>query len=306
MDWNQLDIDFDRLSEETLWLVDQIGEGKSVKELEAQFFEKKVVVQNIQETQDFIPAPAYEKVIILEETAAQIPFEAELITGPIVEGSGVIFYVDIQGGTFSIRGMPTNDLKKDYARALAADPVVLEQMRIQDVSSCAHIQVFHTPGPATAEMLADQIFNRRFPRQEDSYLNVSDPGPGLWFIDRGPNEFCLSFKRVFRQGLNTLSLGPLIDPRVALRRFNDLATGLVNFPAVLSLQADEKAVLLKSESEEGQKLILNFRELFLDGRLNFQKEDFQDNAEGRTLFYFFLELAFIRSFWLETERILQA
>jgi hypothetical protein len=278
MEWNQLVIDFDQLSAETLWLVDQIREGKSIQELEKGEY---VTNQEIEKPSVF-------------------PLEEEKNVGPQVEGPGLLYFIDFQGRTFSVRGLASKDLRIDYKLALKGDQTILDSLRVSGEKESASIQIFRTPSFETAEMIVDQIANRRFPIEEESYLNVSDPGPGLWFFDRGENEFSLSFKRIFRQGgKGAISIGPLFDPKVAERRFRNLPSTLLEWSANDQLELDDRGITMKSN--QNKKIILCLKDILIDGRMTFQPGDFKPTHDGRTLYLFLLELAFIRRFWLEIE-----
>ncbi|HAZ12815.1 MAG: hypothetical protein A2X86_04080 [Bdellovibrionales bacterium GWA2_49_15] len=270
MEWNEFVINFDQMSAETLSLA-----------------------QNLQSAN--IQSP-------LEEFKA-LPLEAECHVGEQVEGSGLLYHIDFQGQTFSIRGIAVHDLKVSYAQALQGSQEILAPLRMQQDFQSVEIKTFRTPTHATAEILADQLFNRRFPLHEDSYFNVSDPGPGLWLVDRGLPEFCLHFKRVFHQDLATHSLGPIIDPQVAARRFLELPETLAIWPKELVLKIDEKALILQSACGDSciQSILEKLREIFCHARMTWKRSDFKNTAAGQTSYFFFLEMAFTRGLWMDIE-----
>ncbi len=268
MDWNELVIDYDRMSAETLLLVEQLQDDRATT----------------QQLEELPPLPVPEV--------------------PQVQGPGLLYYVDFQGRTFSIRGLPVTDLNESYQSALQGDEKILGDLRIDGPDKLVDIKLFKTPECATAEVLADQLFNRRFPIHEDSYFNVSDPGPGLWSVERGAHEFCLYFKRVFHQELVTHSLGPIVDPLVAARRFSELPQTLTLWPQELEIKIDEKALVLqpRDPSANVQMYLQNLREICCNGKMIFEKSDFKNTTQGRTSYFFFLELAYTRKFWLEIEQ----
>lgn len=271
MEWNELVIDYDRMSAETLSLAEDLQKKGN----------------------DQTPIEEFKT----------LPLEEERHAGEQVEGAGLIYHIDFQGRTFSIRGIAVPDLKESYAQALQGCQEILTPLRMQQEFQTVDIKVFRTPTCATAEILADQLFNRRFPLHEDSYFNVSDPGPGLWLVDRDLPEFCLHFKRVFHQDLTTHSLGPIIDPQVACRRFLELPETLVSWPKELEIKIDEKALILQSHSrsELVHSIFEKLREIFCDARMTWKRSDFKKTAAGQTSYFFFLEMAYTRGLWMDIE-----
>ena len=114
------------------------------------------------------------EIILLEENKVSHPKQECQVSGPR-EGCGLLYHIDFQGQTFSIRGLAIHNLKESYEQAQQGSPQILEPLRIAQDSQLGEIKIFRTPTYATAEILADQLFNRRFPVHEDSYFNVSDP-----------------------------------------------------------------------------------------------------------------------------------
>ncbi len=278
MEWNELFIDCDRMSAETLALAEDFQSGGHQS--------PDLPIRN---------NPSEENKISPSKQECQV-------SGPR-EGCGLLYHIDFQGQTFSIRGLAIHNLKESYEQAQQGSPQILEPLRIAQDSQLGEIKIFRTPTYATAEILADQLFNRRFPVHEDSYFNVSDPGPGLWLVDRGLPEFCLYFKRVFHQDLATHSLGPIIDPQVATRRFLELPETLSIWPRELTVKIDEKALILQSSSneEEVQSLIDSLREIFCNARMPWKRSDFKNTTTGQTSYFFFLEMAYIRGLWKDIE-----
>jgi hypothetical protein len=63
---------------------------------------------------------------------------------------------------------------------------------------------------------------------------------------------------------------------------------------------DDKSFTVAS-SKPDHLSFLSFKNIFVEGVNNTQIENFPDNSIGRTLFYYFHELAIVRKFWIEVK-----
>jgi|GEM_PF-6036833 len=286
MDWNQIEIDFDRLSEETLWVVDQLREGRKAG-------------RNQEEIEHEVGQKLH-----------SIPIELEKNPEAPLHGPGVLYYIDRQGRTFTVKGISSGNLPDSYKDLLAKNDNLLSALRLlgdeQVEAKIAQVKVFPTPSNAAAEIIADQVFNRRFPLEEENFLNVSDPGANLWLLEASegsnPDQFCLAFKKTFRipncEGqARVTALGPLIDPQVAFRRFRDLAEAW-DMASPLDLIVDERAVVLHAHNFEERQLIEGLRQLFLEGTSLEIKDWVTGGLKGHTLQLFLQEVALTRRLWL--------
>jgi len=210
---------------------------------------------------------------------------------------GIIFNLEIGKSTFCIRGFASQNLAQDYDDLILQNRGLRSLIRLSDEASKKEILdsvfYFETSCVETAEVLVDQIMNRRFPLQDELLFNISDPG-FYWWLQENENEFKISFRTpVIERDKNFECLGPLGDNKISIARFFDLFSLFKKEFGILNLKSDEKTlVFLKSPSDSTKHK--NFRKFLSEGE-NF----FSLNEElSPTLFFFIEELTSTRRFWL--------
>jgi hypothetical protein len=164
---------------------------------------------------------------------------------------------------------------------------------------------FVTPNEAIAEILCDQMMNKRLPRQEESLCNLSDPAMNWWYR-RKANSITLytgAHKGFDNKGF--LSLGPLGDPNLAQRRwkrFMDFLNqhsrqfGLVHF----SVQ-QHQMVWEFSDQDAPMAIAL---EQWLQKGTAMPEEYFPPGQEAIVAQLYLKEVAFARQLWLQLEELL--
>ncbi len=150
--------------------------------------------------------------------------------------------------------------------------------------------------------MREQIINRRFPHQEDSLCNISDPGFSWWMdVSGSGGRFEIFFKS---HGINRadkyIQLGPIGDGGVAALRMNQARTLLRSSFPISEFSCDDKSFSVASQKPDHLGFI-SFKNIFLEGINNTDTENFPDNSMGRTLYYYFHELAIVRKFWIEVK-----
>lgn len=220
----------------------------------------------------------------------------------VPEGPGLIFKIERTSGTFCIRAMAASEIATSLEKLLDGDEKLLEKMKI-DEAIFDELYFFETQNLDRAEIIVDQMANRRFPLDEDVLCNISDPGFSWWMsLEEG------GFKIYFNShGLNRakrfMQLGPLGDGSIAALRFSQLEKHLRNLFAIESLKANDKAINLKALNKE-DRAFYQFQAIFTDGVGEDLIEDLARTPEGRTLYYYLQEIADLRRFWLVIDNTL--
>lgn len=210
---------------------------------------------------------------------------------------GIIFRIDRGTNTFCVRGFTTENINYQL-KALPYESAKLMLLKAQNEND--NIFYFETKTFEVAEIIKDQIINRRFPIQEDAVCNISDPGYS-WWMDVTPGRFEIHFKsNSIQRAEKFVKLGPVGDSKIAMLRLNQAHALLrSSFPLTEFSCTDKSLVVATSKPDHSS--FLSFQNIFLQGENHTCPENFPDNSTGKTLYFYFLELATLRKFWIEVE-----
>ena len=112
-----------------------------------------------------------------EEALPELPrFQTLATVADAPEVSGALFYFDCGISTFCLRGMTSEDLGWDYERIEKRDPKFLQEFKLKEDWDFDNFVFYPTRDFCEAEIIAEHILNKRFPREEASLCNISDPG----------------------------------------------------------------------------------------------------------------------------------
>lgn len=238
----------------------------------------------------------------------EVASTVELETRIFPETAGVIYKIDNGGSTFCVRGFSAPNIREAFSELKdlsSSKRVILKLDRESGVDS---VEFFETRSFELAEAIREQVINRRFPHQEDAVCNISDPGFSWWMnIDQESAEAKSEgrFEIFFRShGINRaekyIQLGPIGDGGVAALRMNQARTLLRSSFPISEFSCDDKSFTVASSKPEHLSFI-SFKNIFLEGVNHTELENFPDNSVGRTLYYYFHELAIVRKFWIEVK-----
>ncbi|MDO9182289.1 MAG: hypothetical protein Q7U04_07760 [Bacteriovorax sp.] len=219
------------------------------------------------------------------------------------EGPGVIYKIDNGSSTFCVRGYSALNIRQAFSELDQSDSTKRIILKLGDSRSLESVEFFEAKSFELAESIREQIINRRFPHQEDALCNLSDPGFSWWMnIDQLCND---RFEIFFRShGINRadkyIQLGPIGDGAVAALRMNQARTLLRSSFPISEFSCDDKSFAVASSKPDHLSFI-SFKNIFLEGVNLTELENFPDNGVGRTLYYYFHELALVRKFWIEVK-----
>lgn len=211
---------------------------------------------------------------------------------------GIIFKIEKGLNTFCLRTMASENMALDYEKIKANlfDPM-LKRLKLSDEQDVSSLLFFETEDLDLAEIICDQMGGRRFPLDEDSLCNLSDPGFS-WWLSEEEGGFRIYFKS---HGLNRagrfIKLGPLGDRKIASRRFSELLAGLGDM-GLEDFYCDDKCFGVFVEDEMNS----TYKDLYS----LFKKGEGYENLSGEnlTLSFYLRELAFLRRFWRLIEQSL--
>ncbi len=224
------------------------------------------------------------------------------------ETSGIVYKIDNASSTFCVRGFSTTNIRQSFKELEELNSSKRIILKLDKEFSLDSVEFFETKSYELAEAVREQIINRRFPHQEDSVCNISDPGFSWWMnIDQDSREANAGgrFEIFFRShGINRaekyIQLGPIGDGGVAALRMNQARTLLRSSFPISEFSCDDKSFTVASSKPEHLSFI-SFKNIFLEGVNQTELENFPDNSVGRTLYYYFHELAIVRKFWIEVK-----
>jgi hypothetical protein len=222
------------------------------------------------------------------------------------ESSGVIYRIDSGPSTFCVRGFSSHNLSKSMRELKESVSSKRPILKITTEDDFKQICYFETRTFELAEAIREQIVNRRFPHQEDALCNLSDPGFSWWMDVQSHSDEDGRFEIFFRShGINRaekyLQLGPIGDGSIAALRMNQARTLLRSSFPISEFSCDDKSFAVASLKPDHSSFV-SFKNIFLYGLNNTTLENFPDNSLGRTLYFYFHELAIVRKFWIEVKK----
>lgn len=236
------------------------------------------------------------------ETVAVPEIQAVAIPETLPETPGIIYKIDSGSSTFCVRGFSTANIREAFREIsdTSSSKRIILKIDSDRTPIEAEVNFFETKSFELAEAVREQIVNRRFPHQEDAVCNISDPGYSWWM-----NVQSSGFEIFFRShGINRaekyIQLGPIGDGGVAALRMNQARTLLRSSFPISEFSCDDKSFTVASTKPEHLSFI-SFKNIFLEGTNHTELENFPDNSVGRTLYYYFHELAIVRKFWIEVK-----
>lgn len=238
----------------------------------------------------------------IEEKPTFIEIEQSAVEEIIIpQAPGIVYKVEKTSGTFCIRAFASGNLNEDYIQLLEGDEILLKKLKSTEIS-IEDLLFFETNSMERAEIIIDQVANRRFPLDEDVLCNLSDPGFSWWMsLENG------SFKIYFNShGLNRadrfMQLGPLGDGSIAALRFHQLRSSLENLFPIHDFKISDKYIHISTSALDSREFY-RFQAIFTDGINDTDLEQFEFAGEkSRTIFYYLKEIADLRRFWLQVEQ----
>ena len=269
-------MDFSKLSEETMALSAQMGPRQQKLLFDQEFYEDELTLE-----QDDLE---------LEDV------RNEQEPGSSTPGPGIAFFVDIGSGSFCVRGLPVieNNLAKPELVSLN-----------KHFEKASHIHFFPCESIEVAEVITEQMINRRYPLQDNGLVNISDPG-ATWLMKYDDTSFCLYFKSMSFGDKGLENIGAIGDPQVFRFWWSKIAK-LFKPEFQIELHEDEKGCYqnLKDESTQSEReYFQTMLKILLLGEFNYINGFFHNKFEEENINTFFNELSHSRRFWLKIEELL--
>lgn len=216
---------------------------------------------------------------------------------PYPKSPGLVFRIDRGSDTFCLRGVACHNIAETFELLETRDPALLRKLKIE--GELDHIRYFDSETFERAEIIRDQLFNRRFPIEEDRICNISDPGFS-WWMERGEKSFQIFYQSISVDRASTLvKLGPIGDGKLASRFFMYLESVLANIIPMAHFSSEPRSfkIVCQERNTHFDELI----ELFQSGLDICSLPHFDCLKVHSTLYFYLAELATVRKFWLSVE-----
>ncbi len=224
------------------------------------------------------------------------------------EAPGVVYHLQIGVSTFAIRAIATADIDETMIYLRSGEPSLLAALKLSasedEFQDLSNIGFFETESLELAQMVTDQLANRRFPRIEDQLCNLSDPGFS-WWLKEEENKFTIYYKS---HGLGReerfLKLGPVGDRMIHSKRMQSLRPLLQGlFPIKEWVSTDKVFSVECVGNHPGFEL---FKRLFTHGQWPKDHAAFGANRLGVTLYLHLQEVSTMRAFWAQVDSEVKA
>lgn len=301
---DQTDFTLDLLLQETLAMTEYLRANNL--DLPARESAQQTSFLDIKNDEDYLFNLADSLISDIPEKVVLAKTESsELITPERIlpETPGIIYKIENGSSTFCIRGYSVHNIKNAFNDLKSTNSSKRIILKLDKEIMPETVEFFETKSYELAEAIREQVINRRFPHQEDSLCNLSDPGFSWWMNVEESNSD--RFEIFFRShGINRadkyIQLGPIGDGPVAALRMNQARALLSSSFPISEFSCDDKSFTVASLKPDHLSFI-SFKNIFLKGVNNTDLENFPDNSVGRTLYYYFHELAIVRKFWIEVK-----
>lgn len=246
--------------------------------------------ENFQKTEDEIVRP-----------------EGNLLHPGLPTDPGILYHIQKSTSVFVIRTLVSRNIREDYLKIIES-PEDYPSLRLIDetpVDLESRLRFFIVENEHQAEVIHDQLNNRRFPMNEEMMCNISDPGFSWWMTKKdGSLQVAFNLSTFLDEG--AIKLGPLGDRELAMKSFLEFGELLSRSGLPLSVQNEQNRVVF----EETESLLLeDIQDIFEMGvigsgmtelfRLLSKKSDGDGVLEGA--WYYLQEIASIRRFWIQIQ-----
>lgn len=282
--------EFDFLTQETV----QLSEHLSDTDFEREFF---LEVNAFDENHSIILNDQENTIEEFENTQEALIEEQDSILDEYPQGPGLIYAIHKSGTTFTIRGYVATSIEEAFDNLTMGDAHSYRALRLEE-EQLDLVEFMEFDSTAQAEIVQDQIFNKRFPLEEDILCNISDPGFSWWY-GKTDDGFRINFKSHKLVGAGErLRLGPIGDVVVAHHRLAQLEGHFKSHMPVSEMVISEKQFILKS-SDTTHPILNELMRVFEKGEIDEESALLCELCPSLRLYV--KELAAVRRFWLKIE-----
>jgi hypothetical protein len=238
------------------------------------------------------------------EVESQDSANAFLATFPT--DPGILYHVQKTPSVFVLRTLVTKNIKEDFIKIIER-PEDYPSLRLLEIKGEVqdHLRFFIVENPSEAEIIHDQLHNRRFPFNEEMICNLSDPGFS-WWLTKKDLGFQLSFTMSVSDNDENIKLGPLGDRELAIRRFQGFENLISSAGIEMNIQNETNRVRF-TDCEEF--ILEELKDLFEFGVMTQTLRDLfkilarktSDHALLEDVWFYLNEIAAMRRFWIQIQ-----
>ncbi len=237
------------------------------------------------------------------ELPPQEQSESETPTSGRPSAPGLVFFLETGAHTFCVRAVAVEDLEEEYAWATGGDSSAEEVLRAKIPLERRQYNIFPTNSKTAAEVLVDQMANRRHSLSREYSSDLSDPGLN-WWMCHSRDRFQIFFHNHASRATHFVALGPLGDAHIACKRFLQALPFLRELFSINEFSVSEQSISIGVTTPDCPGLA-NLQELFLKGKIDWREDVFASAGScAKTLSLYFQELALKRRFWCKIETLL--
>lgn len=242
----------------------------------------------------------------VSEEEAEVEERADESVAPFPEGPGLIYHIQKTSTVFVIRTMVSQNVREDFFKIIETPEnypsLRLLEGNIDQIEK--RLKFFMVENPSEAEIIHDQLHNRRFPMHEEMMCNLSDPGFS-WWLTKKENGFQLSFTMSVADECS-IKLGPLGDRELAIRNFQALGQLISSAGLDINVQNETNRVQF-TDCEEF--ILEELKDIFEFGVITQTLKDLfkilarkcEDTALLEGPWFYLHELAAMRRFWIQIQ-----
>ena len=221
--------------------------------------------------------------------------------------AGLIYHIQKTTSVFVMRTMVSRNIREDFEKILEK-PEDYPSLRLLEGTKDEipqRLKFFLVEDEAQAEIIHDQIHNRRFPVNEELMCNLSDPGFS-WWLKKGEKGFQIAFTMSVATEENVVKLGPLGDKELALRNFQTFAELVSSAGIEMNIQNETNRVQF-TDCEEF--ILEELKDVFEFGVMTETMQELfkilarqvHQQSSLQTTWFYFQELAAMRRFWIQIQ-----
>lgn len=213
--------------------------------------------------------------------------------------AGVIYHVQKSTSIFVIRTFVSENIREDFFK-IAESPEDYPSLRLLEGANQeieGRLKFFIVDNLFQAEIIHDQINNRRFPIHEELICNISDPGFS-WWLTKKEKGFQLAFTMSVASEEDTIKLGPMGDRELAIRNFQTFEDLVTKAGLEMNIQNEINRVQFTDCDPFLQE---ELKDIFEFGVITDSMQELFRSLGNMTTWLYFQELAAVRRFWIQIQ-----
>lgn len=246
-----------------------------------------------------------------QEKADSLP-ESSAPVEMLPDGPGIIYHLQRSPSIFVMRTFVSANIREDF-NLIKNRPEDYPSLRLIDTEEgilTNKLRFFPVDNRFQAEIIHDQLNNRRFPVNEETMCNLSDPGFS-WWLTKNPSSFQLSFTLSISMEGSSIKLGPLGDQQLAVKSFQSFERLIQEAGIEFEIQNEMSRVQFGNGEDFLRE---DLQDLFEFGVISEGLSDIfkilskhsSDHSLLETNWFYLQEVAAMRRFWIQIQYDLTA